>query len=835
MLIGSTGTTPITNVTLKNSIVINGANTASAVVVSDGASPGTAGYFNNITIQNNNIQRAFIGLYTIAVQVPGNGSGMLVTGNDLNTAGANSIRLAALYCQGVDGATYSNNNIGNMANTADASNITGIWFATGVSNATISGNNISAISGSLSAPRGIVISTGTTGANNITVTGNTLTNLSCTSSTGVAIGINLFAATGGVRIHKNYISNIKNITSSASLGCNAITLASTLTVATADVYNNMIYDVAGYGSATVTNNGFGIAVAAGGGYNIWYNSISLSTNQTVATGTTAAISISSSITTAGSLNVRNNIFANTQTTGTRYAIYSGAANTVYSAINNNDYYSLGSVGFLGVAQPLLTNWQTATGQDGASIAANPNFLSATDLHISINMASVIDGAATPIAGITTDIDMDTRNLANPDIGADEFAIVPCTIAAGGTAIGSISFCTSGTPTITASSYSTGVGSDYQWMYSASAGNYPGSGTAVSGQTNPNTLTTGVVSSTSYYWLRVTCSAGAPAYSNMITVTVNAAPTISINEAGPINLCNPPTTSQLLTTTTSASSPSYVWKKDGVTIAGEINPTYTVTASGSYTVMVTNGITNCSATSAATVVNITVTGAPTIFPVSPISICLGGSQALTASPNSTPTPSTILSQNFESGIGTWTVVNTSTGGASPALVAWAIQPTGYTYLSEVFTGNGGTQFIMANSDAAGSGVTAFTTITSPSFSTVGYTSLSLDYIHYYRHISAAGAFTEVSTDGGTVWAPVQTYSVTTGTAASFASANLNLNAYINLPDVRIRFRHSGGWYYYWAVDNILVTGSSYNYSWTASPALNAGLPAGAGRTPRSACG
>ncbi|MBL0200898.1 MAG: hypothetical protein IPP81_12390, partial [Chitinophagaceae bacterium] len=76
VLIGSTVTTAVTNTTLKNCFVINGVNTATAVVVGDGTTLGTAGYFNNINLQNNNIQRAYNGIFAVAVPFAGNGSGL---------------------------------------------------------------------------------------------------------------------------------------------------------------------------------------------------------------------------------------------------------------------------------------------------------------------------------------------------------------------------------------------------------------------------------------------------------------------------------------------------------------------------------------------------------------------------------------------------------------------------------------------------------------------------------------------------------------------------------------------------------------------------------------
>jgi hypothetical protein len=169
---------------------------------------GTAGYFNNVTIQNNNISNSYIANYNIATVVAGNGSGLLVTGNDMNTAGATQNRLVGVYVQGVDGATVSNNNIGNMANTLDASNITGIWFATSTVNSSITGNNITNMSGTASAPRGIAVSSGTTGAN-VTVDGNTITTLT-TTSTGTTTGIYLFSTTTGAVIRNNKVRDIKN-------------------------------------------------------------------------------------------------------------------------------------------------------------------------------------------------------------------------------------------------------------------------------------------------------------------------------------------------------------------------------------------------------------------------------------------------------------------------------------------------------------------------------------------------------------------------------------------------------------------------------------------------
>ncbi|QLQ06912.1 MAG: hypothetical protein HZY76_13270 [Anaerolineae bacterium] len=77
-----------------------------------------------------------------------------------------------------------------------------------------------------------------------------------------------------------------------------------------------------------------------------------------------------------------------------------------------------NLGYLGAAQATLAAWQTATGQDANSISADPLFVSTTDLHLSGPSSPAVD-AGTPIAGITIDIDGDTRSATTPDIGADE--------------------------------------------------------------------------------------------------------------------------------------------------------------------------------------------------------------------------------------------------------------------------------------------------------------------------------------------------------------------------------------------------------------------------------
>lgn len=430
---GSVGTATMSNNTLKNTIITNGINTSTAVVIHDNALAATAGYFNNITIKNNVIKKAYMAVYAASAAVAGNG-GITVSDNDLSTAGADAIALAGIYGQGLDGAVIQNNTIGNF-NATGAYARRGIWLATGAVNSVVSGNTISNINSGAAAGSGAVgiLVSSTNGGyklnTNNSIDNNSITNVS-SASTSIVAGIQLLGSsatvsTSGVSLTRNKITNIKNSNSGgyASVGIylNGYSVAANGGV---NVMNNFISDVANYGynGTSYLDNGVGITFnGVSTGYKIYNNTINMATNQTIP-GMTAAINVPSSITGAGAIDLRNNILVNSQTTSTRYAVYSAVPNTVFSNIDNNDYYSTGSVGYLGgSARATLADWQTATGKDVNSLNVLPEFMSPTDLHLTI-ANTALDNKGTALAEVTIDIDGDARSATTPDMGADEFSI-----------------------------------------------------------------------------------------------------------------------------------------------------------------------------------------------------------------------------------------------------------------------------------------------------------------------------------------------------------------------------------------------------------------------------
>lgn len=101
-------------------------------------------------------------------------------------------------------------------------------------------------------------------------------------------------------------------------------------------------------------------------------------------------------------------------------IYSGSNNSVEKSDRNNFYNNgndLGSWYNQGISK--IGDIKTLIGKDSNSVSDDPGYTSSTDLH-AYNV--FLDGRALAYNGITKDIDGETRNSTNPDIGADEFRL-----------------------------------------------------------------------------------------------------------------------------------------------------------------------------------------------------------------------------------------------------------------------------------------------------------------------------------------------------------------------------------------------------------------------------
>ncbi len=263
-----------------------------------------------------------------------------------------------------------------------------------------------------------------------TLSGNTIVNLKVGSN---ARGIYCYTGSINGSIINNVIDRI-TYTGTTGYGGKGIDLDTSAT-SNIVVANNMISGLSGDGWNNFTSDSIvGIRLLnSTGNVGLYYNSVYLSGNAPRSTQTySAALYIPSG---AANITLINNIFQNeivnaTTTTSKAYAIYSAAANTAFTTINNNDYFVSGTqgiLGYLGADVSSLSAWRTATGQDAASVFGDPLFTSVSDLHIQSTPASWAESKGQYLALYPTDIDGNPRwnspgysgTGTATDIGADE--------------------------------------------------------------------------------------------------------------------------------------------------------------------------------------------------------------------------------------------------------------------------------------------------------------------------------------------------------------------------------------------------------------------------------
>lgn len=364
---------------------------------------------------------------------------------------------------------------------------------------------------------------------------------------------------------------------------------------------------------------------------------------------------------------------------------------------------------------------------------------------------------------------------------------------------------------------------YTITYNLGAPNAATGLTATAAVTTAGTATfsTAALINTGTTTITVTRISSGTVCANNITSGNTAA--ITVSSVGPAISVQPVsqsacTGSGVTLSVTAPTATSFQWKKNGADIAGATSSTYslysyTAADANVYSVNATNA---CGTTVSNTVYLTTRPPQPAVTAGSSApTVCSGASINLTAA---SPTAVTLLSENFNAASNSFTVINNSAGGTA-ANALWTLRPNGYNYGGNVFNSNDASQFYLSNSDAQGGGGTTATILRTPAFSTQGLSAATLNFYHYYRFKSGTeSAKVEISTNGNT-WTTLTTYTSTQGARNNFAAVSVNLSSYLNQPVVMIRFKYDATNDWYWAIDNVTVTGTlgSPSYLWSATPA------------------
>lgn len=314
----------------------------------------------------------------------------------------------------------------------------------------------------------------------------------------------------------------------------------------------------------------------------------------------------------------------------------------------------------------------------------------------------------------------------------------------------------------------------------------GSTFSTSALLNGNTISCRMLSS-------VGCLTGNPVYSNTITATVLAAPAAI---TGANNVCPGNTIAQ------ASSTAGGAWSSSN-TAVGTINSSGILMGIAAGTTTVSYTVSGCSATKTIFVNN------PPFAPVlSPTATAMCNATTMSVTATGTAASPNILTQNFNSGLGSWTVdtfgsINIVSGAEWKACADSYLNEQGW-YRSPDFS-----TFVMANADTSGSSSTLSTRLTSPSFSLAAYTSATLTFQHAYDYWPAGDVFVnlEISTNGGATWSTITNFrGANIGSKMGFVSQSYSLNAYLGNPNVKIRFFYHSSFGYYWAIDNIIITGT-----------------------------
>lgn len=321
----------------------------------------------------------------------------------------------------------------------------------------------------------------------------------------------------------------------------------------------------------------------------------------------------------------------------------------------------------------------------------------------------------------------------------------------------------------------------------------------------------------------------------VTATVNPAPALTLNTAT-TTTCGGSASDPVTITSGASSYTNYSWSPaTGVSGSAATGWTFNPSASTTYTLTASNAdLLDCVNTAT---VNVTVKPVPTAITLTPTIVTTGAGVCnqdyvrLDASGGSYE--STILTEGFNAATNNWIATTTNDGPSR-----WTLRGFSYYYYdgydNYFFDSSDSSQYYLSNSDAQ-SGSTSIpitTTLTSPSFSLLGLNQASITFNTFYFPFTGDHAYVDVQVNGG-AWINVADYTTQIGTHyvfdydpywdefyvdEIFEDRTIDLSSYAGNSDVKVRFRYQHTYDFWWAIDNVSITGMGRAITWSPTTGL-----------------
>lgn len=182
---------------------------------------------------------------------------------------------------------------------------------------------------------------------------------------------------------------------------------------------------------------------------------------------------------------------------------------------------------------------------------------------------------------------------------------------------------------------------------------------------------------------------------------------------------------------------------------------------------------------------------------------------------------LVDENFNGSLGALSSI--IIGGAGDAATRWQRQvspyvPVGSVWKPAIISRSAGDGFAIATSDY---NLDVNVALESIILDSSPYSDLTLTFRHYYSYYGVPYdvGYVEVSTDGGATYSELMKVTADNGQASNFISQTINMNAYINQTNLKVRFRYNAKFCDGWAIDDVRLFGTkplSTSFSWSGAP-------------------